>query len=227
MSNQLIKLYENRATLGLIQENFDIFYQEWMKSKCQDYDMSSLSAYYDIFFSRFVTYNAIYNTYTNIIEQFGVKSKRKTNKGKDIERGDREKAVTIMSKSITNVALNDFFSHPEVIEDIKTIIEIIESKEFVITYKHGEPKLIEDEQLKVQLMNNQHKIKIESILTILYNIRCNMFHGSKNFEYSQKKLLKPLNRLLINVVEMSNKELRNTINKLLVNIEKSINEINL
>ena len=204
-------IYAKLGQLKSIQENFDIFYCGWMENKCREYDTNFLSAYYDVYFSRYVTYNAIYNTLTNTLEQFEVLSRKKDKTGKEIDRGDKIKAIDIMSKYIQNTNLLIFFSHPEVVEDIKLIVEIIENKEFGIIYKYGEPQPLEDERLKVQLSNTAEKIKIKAILTLLYSIRCNMFHGSKNFEESQKQILKPLNRLLLNVVKISNEEFRHQI----------------
>jgi hypothetical protein len=39
------------------------------------------------------------------------------------------------------------------------------------------------------------------ILEVIYKVRCNLFHGSKLFEPSQKEILIPLNLLLKGIIE--------------------------
>ena len=63
MSNQLIKLYENRATLGLIQENFDILYVQYsIDSGSKWYKLGSKSpTWYNSDRNAIVSQNDCYN----------------------------------------------------------------------------------------------------------------------------------------------------------------------
>src|SRR5437016_8350708 len=109
MQTSLFKEYYLKET----NESFDIFFEDWWKNKCSHYKKATpiLADYYDIFFSRFVVYNALYNIYTDILKIFDKKSIAK----KEI-RFESVRAIQIVAERFDDVMLQKFFE-PEQIND--------------------------------------------------------------------------------------------------------------
>ena len=70
MISDLDKSYSELHLLHGIKANFNIFYNSWWNNKCLNYSGHNLTDYYDIFFSRFVVYNSLYNTIVYTKESF-------------------------------------------------------------------------------------------------------------------------------------------------------------
>jgi hypothetical protein len=209
-----------------IRANFNEFYNSWWSDKCLNYKGDKLSDYYDIFFSRFVTFNSLYNTIIYSKENLGILKKRTNKKThKIIERGDKEKATTLMAKEILPSELDKLFEKPEIIESIKNLIEILESHKFVITHKAGEQIPEEDLLILAKLKNTNKKEKYLGILELLYNVRCNLFHGSKGYERDQVELLKPINEMIFFIVNSLYDSFKTMTDNLIIETEKEINKI--
>lgn len=222
------KLYEElypRLNLVLnITVSYSEFHNSWWYEKCMSYKGDKLSDYYDIFFSRFVTFNALYNTLTYTKESFGLLNKKENRKKELIERGDREKAVTITGKHFSNPELEKFFNEFEVLKNIDLLTKIIDSKKFIITHKAGQQLPANDLLILEKLKNKDNRKRIIGVLELLYNVRCNLFHGSKGYEQNQIELLVPLNEIIFHVVnllyESFTKMTDNLINKIETEIKK-------
>jgi len=195
------ELYPRLNFLIGIRANYNEFYNSWWTDKCLNYKGDKLSDYYDVFFSRFVTFNSLYNTIIYTKESLGILRKKTDKKQRIIERGDKEKAITEMSKELSDVQLDILFIKPEIIESVVNLIEIIESNRFVITHKAGQQFRDGDLLILAKLKHTDKKKRYLGILELLYNVRCNMFHGSKGYEHDQIELLKPINVLIYYIVQ--------------------------
>lgn len=198
------ELYPRLNFLIGIRANFDEFYNSWWSDKCLNYKGKGerLSDYYDIFFSRFVTFNSLYNTITYTKESLGLLKKKTDKKHKVIERGDKEKATTLSAKQLTNSDLDILFKKSEIIVNVDNLITILESKRFVITHKAGQQVPADDLLLLSKLKHTDKRERILGILELLYNVRCNLFHGSKGYEHDQIELLKPINEIIYHIVNL-------------------------
>lgn len=202
MTNELYnELYPRLNFLIGIRKNFNEFYNSWWINKCQNYRGDRLSDYYDIFFSRFVTFNSLYNTIIYTKENLGLLKRKTDKKHKIKERGDKEKAITLMSKELTDSQLDILLEKSEIITCVANLISILESKKFVITHKAGRQFPEDDLLMLTKLKHIDKKVRYIGILELLYNIRCNLFHGSKGYEHDQIELLKPINEILFYLVD--------------------------
>lgn len=200
-SNLYYELYQKLNLLKGIRSNFDEFYNSWWADKCLNYKGDRLSDYYDILFSRFVTFNSLYNTIIYTKETLGLLRIKTNKKHKIIERSDKEKATTLMSKELTDVQLNNLFEKSGFITSVANLIRILESNRFVITHRAGK-QVPEDDILILAKLKHSDKEEIYlGILELLYNIRCNLFHGSKGYEYDHIELLKPINEITFSIVD--------------------------
>jgi hypothetical protein len=67
--------------------------------------------------------------------------------------------------------------------------------------KNCQPQRNKDFELKNGLESDEAEIIVESLLVILYKMRCNVFHAEKGFNDSQKYILAPANICLNYLVE--------------------------
>jgi hypothetical protein len=224
-SKQYDELYPKLNFLIGIRANFNEFYNSWWTDKCLNYEGDKLSNYYDIFFSRFVTFNSLYNTIIYTKECLGLLTKKTNNKHKIIERGDKEKAITLMAKELTDHQLDSLFEKSEIITSVNSLINILESKKFVITHKAGQQFPADDLLILVKLKHADKKERYFGILELLYNVRCNLFHGSKGYEHDQIELLKPINEIIFYIVDFLYNSFKTMTDSLISSIETEIEKL--
>jgi hypothetical protein len=164
------------------------FYINWL-GKADAYTENTLSDHFDKFTSLYVLLNAQYmQVMTELV-----------NAGKSLPKDFKDKKAAteyiiqyLGSKHFINKLLND----QESITRLNSICEIIAQERFHIILDWGNPQRDQDIELLNSLRSRSSQAKGKAILSLLYHIRCNMFHGHKGYEQRQKDLLEPLNHLL-------------------------------
>lgn len=219
------ELYPRLNFLLGIRANFNEFYNSWWTDKCLNYNGDKLSDYYDIFFSRFVTFNSLYNTIVYAKVNLGLLKKKTDKKHKIIERGDKEKAITLMAKELTTIQLDNLFEISEINTSVNNLIGILESKRFVIIHRAGHQSPADDLLLLAKLKSTDNAEKYLGILELLYNVRCNLFHGSKGYEHDQIELLKPINVITYHIVDFLYGSFKIWTDSLINNIEIEIEKL--
>ncbi len=81
---------------------------------------------------------------------------------------------------------------------LQDLIERISNHEFYIklSMPWGNPQPEKDDDLVKKLNSKGHKKKVKAVLDLIYSVRCNMFHGNKQFVQVQVDLLQPLTVIL-------------------------------
>ena len=126
---------------------------------------------------------------------------KKINKNGDIiERREHDKAVKLMAKELSDTSLDALFNKSEIISSMNALVDILEFKKFVITHKAGQQIPAADKLILVKLKGINNNEKYSGFLELLYNVRCNLFHGSKGYEHDQIELLKPVNQIIFYIV---------------------------
>lgn len=176
------------------------FCNRWLE-KADKYTNDTTEDVFDKFFSLYVVYNAIYTEAT---------IKLKENNPK-ISNGDRISAV----KNISTYIGHDILSKSllDMSNDINKVIELIKKGTFYISTKRDEKGNIvssndEDDKLiniietyiSTQKRKDWKKFN-EAVLSLIYGVRCNMFHGDKSFDPIQKQLLIPVNKILEMIIK--------------------------
>ena len=147
-----------------------VFSEQW-REKGRNYLFDHNPAnYFDRFFTAFVLYNCLYNEINRICYL-------------RLER-DKNKAVAAAKAFLTSEAI---LAELTVKSCSDEILNLIQRKEFYIWKEQSDYQ--SEPVMKLSSPNpNEH---IDGLLEIIYGVRCNMFHGEKEFLGNQKIILKP------------------------------------
>ncbi len=174
------------------------FCKRWLK-KADKYTNDTIEEVFDNFFSLYVAYNAIYfEATTELIK------KKKIGKNRI---GDRVSAV----KNIPVYIGQDTLSQKllDMSDDINKMIDLVKNGTFYISTQKDnitpdtdeDMKLVKDIERFLSKRKKKDRKKFnEAVLSLIYGVRCNMFHGKKGLDTIQKGLLKPLNKILLTII---------------------------
>jgi hypothetical protein len=185
-------------TLAIKKIELQEFSERWF-AKAAEYKGDELSNYFDKFFTLFVIYNRMYNVVVAILDEQGeIKVLKDLNK---IEKRHREppdnKAATVCVAHFLRDELGAIIDeNTKSIEDFKVIID---KNLFNIDLYYGQPQPEKDRQLLKGLNSKSPLTIVESLLIILYKIRCNVFHAEKGYNQHQKIILDPANSCIYNL----------------------------
>jgi hypothetical protein len=175
MSKKRECIEETKKITGLAPERNAIESAKRWIEKANKNPTKGLNYQIDKFFSLYVAYNIIYSLISHE------------------ENWDRCSAVSVIACYIKTNKIIVFSSSKSEIEDM---IKPIRNHEIFHIYEndknHDDSKLISN-------IDNNLDIE-ESVLNLLYGIRCNMFHGKKELSNEQLSLLIPANKILENLV---------------------------
>jgi len=171
------------------------FCQNWI-AKAAAYNDDTLANHFDKFTSLYVTFNALY---MDVMVQLVAQGKEIPKDFKDKKAATDYVIKYLRSKHFISNLLNDQQST----DDLNAICNIIHDEHFNIILDWGEPQRLLDLKLLEGLRSTSTQEKGVAILSLLYHVRCNMFHGHKGFEDRQSQLLGPVNRLLRKVVTIT------------------------
>ncbi len=183
----------------MIDNSIKQFCMRW-SDKADKYTEKTTEDVFDRFFSLFVAYNTLYSEITIMLE------KKNMHKG----TGDRVSATQNVPKYIGQAILFDKLKNLS--GDIDKIVNLIKNGTFYISTKRDnitpdtakDNKYIDNIENINSAQNLANKTKFnEAVLSLIYGVRCNMFHGKKGFDPIQKELLIPMN----NILEMLIKDL--------------------
>jgi len=155
--------------------------KRWLGKAGKYTDESNVEQMMDRFFSLYVAYNAIYEK----------------------DKKDRNRAVNFISKYLTDNKLTCIIDSSK---EYQQIIEKIKDNTFHI-YGEASSKNHEKDSVIISQIENGGNTN-QSVLNLIYGIRCNMFHGEKQIIAEQLDLLIPANKILEKLV-----------NELIVHIE--------
>lgn len=174
------------------------FYERW-NEKINSYVDNELNSIFDKFFSLFVIYNRLYNVVTVVLKESGELSNMRANgiidKKPKIVRDN--KAATICVAHYLNNEIPTIITSLQ--DELDIFQTIINDEIFFIDMYYGTPQRDKDLSLLKGLQSLEERKVFLSLLEILYNLRCNMFHGEKGLNYDQKMILKPAITSLLNI----------------------------
>ncbi|MCT4698236.1 hypothetical protein [Tenacibaculum haliotis] len=175
-------------------------YIETWTTKISSYKNDDLGTLFDKYTALYTLYNRLYN---ESIKQMKASNNLTKSRYSDFEKAtklvvDFNSATDIVSKLKEN---NNF-------EDINIIADLIRNDIFHINLADGVSKKDIDIELMNNLENENPTIKAQASVSTIYNVRCNMQHGEKHFEESQRMLLEPLIRILETIVELQKEKLK-------------------
>jgi hypothetical protein len=183
----------------MISQNLIDFYDNWTE-KANLIVGDSLSDVYDMYTTRFIIFNNLYNQIPQELAARGIvlPAKIYDNKAATDYVVEYLGAGNILTE-LTNKNNNN---------DINSLTNIIDQEIFYIKLKHGQRQRAEDLKILSNLRSQNHVHKAIAILQVAYYVRCNMFHGHKQFIEYQRLLIEPL----INIITTINLQLFSALN---------------
>lgn len=163
-----------------VPEDIVKFMMRW-RMKSRHYNYNGLTDCFDGFFSAFVLYNFLYDLICDY------------NQAEYPQAGDRRRATEVALQFLggTTIAAD---------VDIRTnafaIKGLIEGSTFYIRETAWDRHKLE------RLASNDNEEWAIGLLDIIYQIRCNTFHGRKSFQEEQKDILVPCIRILERLNDM-------------------------
>jgi hypothetical protein len=171
------------------------FCERWI-DKADAYRSNSLEDLFDRFFTLFVAYNRFYSAAADL-HRATINPRHAL-----LLQGDRREATNVMSQLIRQSRFADAMNgNPAIATACQDISTLLRERRFFLHSVRGmkEPDRARDSKLADGLHNHS----LLSVLECLYQIRCNIFHGEKEFAPRQAELLAPAITLLEAIVSLS------------------------
>ncbi|SRR5260221_9946490 len=172
------------------------FINRWMKRANELLEKrESLNDFFDEFFTLYVIYNRLYNIVAVHSISVGL-----------VKKKDQQSNHSILDGKAATIYIAKFLKEDQhkiitvLANEIKHLKLIISEERFHIALNNGMPDLKEDRVYKEKLSSNKPSVVFLSVLEVLYEIRCNVFHGEKSFEDRQTEILKTSNIILRTVI---------------------------
>lgn len=173
----------------------DRFCARWIQ-KANVYQDDAIESLFDRFFTLFVAFNSFYSA------SAGFHRSTLEPRQAKLLLGDRQEATTIMERLIGQSRFSKAADENDAIAAAcLAISRLLQNHLFFLHSIRGtdEPDLVRD----ATLANGLQSHSLMAVLECLYQIRCNIFHGKKEFAPRQAELLAPANILLETIVELS------------------------
>jgi len=173
------------------------FYQEWMH-KADSYGMDREGCFNKAF-SLFTLYNKLYVEASLKLAQNGDITLSESRSFPDKKGATKYAPMYIGHKKLQR-ALDENSQVNRSIEDLKIII--CEHRFYInLGMLYGEHQPEKDLKLLEGMNSKGVKAKIEALLEVIYSVRCNMFHGGKQYSEIQIELLYPICIILREVTQ--------------------------
>jgi len=163
------------------------FYDNWT-SKATGIVNDDLSSVYDKYMTLFVIFNNLYNQIPEKLISLGIVVPNKIY--------DNKAATDLVIQFLgASDFINELTSN-NLQDDINSIIRLMKQEVFHIKLNHGQYDRNEDLKIIAELESYNNIKKATAILKVAYYVRCNIFHGSKDFNEYQRILVTPLSHIL-------------------------------
>lgn len=163
------------------------FYNNWTK-KIEDNKGEELRDVYERYQDLFRIYNKLYNQVPDALVTKGNPYKGKVT--------DSAGATDIVVQYLGASNILNNFQVNNLNADIEGVAKLIEQEVFYIKIRNGQRDRNTDLEILQNMRSADSNIKAKAILQVIYLVRCNLVHGSKDYQEYQRLLLEPLTNLL-------------------------------
>ena len=177
----------------MLNQQFQEFVERWLQ-KAEAHNGAHLYCAFDKFYTLFVIYNKLY------VEAFNSLPRKPNTRFRDSDASSRSVVKFVGGDNLWNALVAD--------EDAKEAIQSLESVlaegffHISLDAATGEHKPENDRALLTQLRSINLAQKAMGLLQTLYHIRCNLFHGRKQFVDEQRAIIDPSNIILRKIVDV-------------------------
>ena len=154
--------------MNVPEDIFD-FMRRW-RNKSTGYDYTRVEDCFDGFFTAFVLYNFLYD----LICEY--------DPAHYPQAGDRKRATEVV---LSFLGSNAIATNSHLRRSADSIRQLVENGTFYLCGNAWDAEKVSG------LASNDSQIWANALLQILYQIRCNTFHGRKSFQAQQKRILVP------------------------------------
>ncbi len=151
-----------------------------------------LNSIYDRYMTLYVIYNNLYNHVPEALIRRGIAIPDQIH--------DNKKATEYVIKYLGAKEILDNIHANGNDGDVRAIINLINDEVFYIKLNHGERQRNEDLRILKNLKSGNDVTKANALLQVCYYVRCNIFHGSKDFQEYQRLLIEPLINIIRTVI---------------------------
>ena len=175
----------------MISQHFVEHYINW-NIKVNAINSNDLPSIYDRYMTLFVIYNNLYN---QVPEALIAKGSSVPNQIYDNKLAT-EYVVKYLGAAdiLNNLQVNGNEA------DIRGLINLINDEVFSIKLNHGQRQRNEDLKILKNLRSASETNKVTAVLQVCYYVRCNIFHGSKDFQEYQRLLIDPITNIVRTVI---------------------------
>lgn len=170
-----------------MNQYFTDFYTNWT-GKANGIVADDLSNVYDKYMTLFVIYNNLYSQIPDKLVSNGLVVPNKIY--------DNKAATEMVVQFLGANALLTELASNNLDVDIDAIINLIDQEVFHIKINHGQYNRNEDLKILTDLRSANEQKKSIGVLKVIYHVRCNIFHGNKDFQEYQRLIIEPLTRIL-------------------------------
>jgi hypothetical protein len=198
-----------------LNPEFKSLCERW-RAKAQQYDAEDAHQLFDKFFSLYVVYNALYAETAAYLHRKASSEGKEEYKLDDDSFPDKKAATKYVLDLLTSTSLMQSLEKTkatkQAIDQLKTLISKQNSLHFWISLDpvFGEPQEDKDKELIKMLNSSSTDERARAVLQLIYQVRCNMFHGRKSVSPVQKQLLIPLTVLLEKIIDKLYRKLEST-----------------
>jgi hypothetical protein len=176
----------------MLSQYFFEHYNSW-NIKVNNIAGNKLNDVFDKYMTLFVIFNNLYNEIPAALVAIGIVVSK--------QLYDNKKATEYVVKYL---GANELLNNLQVNKcdpDIHIIIDIIQNEEFHIKLNYDQYDRNDDLKILHNLKSKNDTNKAIAILQVCYYVRCNIFHGKKDFNEDQRKLVAAVTNILRPIVE--------------------------
>lgn len=178
----------------MLTQELEQFVDGWLYKAERIHDDNAEECY-EKFFTLFIVFNRLYAAAAFELDRRGTIKLP----GKNLP--DKRGATEYTLKLIGTEAFDDLYDgqlRPHV-EDIIRLMDL-EWFNIILGRPHGNRQPEKDRELLARLRSTSSETRALAILELIYQVRCNLFHGHKGVDPMQAELLRPVNRILVAVI---------------------------
>ncbi|ENO1827527.1 hypothetical protein BBM40_23880 [Vibrio parahaemolyticus] len=183
-------------------EHLDSFCDAWLRN-ADNIDIEPLDGVFDRFFTLWVVYNRLYEEAARFMlrDEHPIYTRFISRRGSRIfaPAPDRLSATKCVTLFCGHASLRHLiYENEAVFEGLQNVVNSIQWGEFYLheNYETGEPHIAKDRLVTDKAIRGD----VESVLALIYQARCNLFHGQKSFTEPQRALINSLITILIEVI---------------------------
>lgn len=164
------------------------------RQKAAVYDTELFMQLYDKYLSVYTCYNMLFSEIPAVLKARG--------EAITMQENETNKATLILEQYLTAQTIWQTLQANGLEKNITALKDVMEGDYFNIKLNHeGKPQKNQDALLLDGLKSELPAEKVKSVLKMIYYVRCNMSHGSKDIAEYQRFLLEPLLNIMIAICD--------------------------